>query len=86
MCRYGNLDYLFKLPFKKGFDLIIKALEKKQEETIYSTFIDLQAFKSMTYNEYKEKIEAYFNKPIQTTTQEVEDTLKKVENILGGVF
>ncbi len=87
MCRYnGSLEYLFKLPYKQGFKLIVKAVEKNNEEIIYQAYVDSGKINEMGYKEYKEKLEEQQNTEPKTSTQEVEDTFKKVEKILGGVF
>ncbi len=88
MCRYGNLEYLFKLPFKRGFELIIKILEKDYEEQKYKVYIDLEKFKVIEYKDFEKQLDDKLKNKVKTSEDEVLDTLKEVEKILdlGGVF
>lgn len=86
LVRYGNLDYILKLEYKQGFKFIEKAINKDYEEKVYQTYIDLQIFKQMNYETYKQKVDNFSkNEDKSALQEEIEQTLDKVKDILGGI-
>lgn len=80
--RYGNIDYVLKLPLKRANKLIAKAMEEETKEHYYSWWLvryplyDKQSYES--FDEFYDKIKP---KKIIIDTRPKEELMKELIGI-----
>lgn len=77
LSRYTDVDYVMNLDCDIGVDLILKGIEKNEEEKLYQKWLSDTARYEMSFYEYKKKSMIYR----KSTEEEKQEILKR----FGGV-
>ena len=73
LCRYANIEYLMNMEHKQGFKLILKAIEKNNDEELFEQWLHDTARFELDFNSYKKQLMPYR----KSTEAEKEEILKK---------
>lgn len=73
LCRYSNIDYVMNMEHTQGYRVILKAIEKKNDEDLFQQWLHDTARFELDFNSYKHALKPYR----KSTQEEKEEILKK---------
>ncbi|MED4017000.1 hypothetical protein [Sutcliffiella cohnii] len=83
LTRYSDMTYILSLDVDWVSDLLMKAIEKRNEEELWELYLVDRAKMNtkeqyMTFNEYKEKAFSNNNKQIVNTSETIDETFERI--------